>query len=119
MDYKIIFMSNYEELVILNDNIDVKIALSTERVYAVTLYTISNINKLIENSSPQYFVSSDMIILKDLSYSTINKVIIDIIKNDLMHLCMSNVGTINQIFPGANSLADIKNYGTPVTGFYQ
>ena len=118
MDYKITFMSNYEELDILNDNIDIKVVLSSNQVYSATLYTILNIEELIANTFPKYFVSADMIIVKDLSYLTINNVIIDIIQKDLMYLCMSMIGTIDQVFSGANSYANIKDYGSPVTGFY-
>jgi hypothetical protein len=42
MDYKIVFMSSYEEANILNDNLDVKIILSSNLVYSGTLYTTSN-----------------------------------------------------------------------------
>lgn len=109
-------MSNYDEVDILNDNIDIKIVLSSNLVYAATLYTVSNINELIENTFPKYFVSADMVIVKDLSYSSINKVIIDILEKDLMHICMSMIGTISQIFSGASGFADIKNYGCPLKG---
>ncbi len=112
-------MSNYDEIDVLNDNLDIKIVLPSNLVYASTLYTVSNIRELIENTVPKYFVSDDMIIVKDLSYPSINKAIIDILEKDLMHLCMSMIGTINQIFTGATAFADIKNYGSPVKGFYQ
>lgn len=77
MDYKIVFMSNYDEVDVLNDNIDIKIVLSSNLVYSRTFYTISNIKDLIENTFSTYFFAEDMILVKDLSYISINKVIID------------------------------------------
>lgn len=119
MDFKIVLMSNYEEVDVLNDNIDVKIVLSSGLVYAATLFTISNITRLIENASPEYFISEDMIIVKDLSYTSMNRVIKDIVERDLMPSCMSLIGTINQIFTKTTDFNDIKNYGSPIDGFYQ
>lgn len=119
MDYKIIFMSNYEDVDVLNDNIDIKIVLSSNLVYSTTFYTASNIMELIENTVPKYFISEDMIIVKDLSYPSINKAIVDILDKDLVHFCMSTIGTINQVFKKATSFEDIKNYGCPIKGFYQ
>lgn len=119
MDYKIVFMSNYEGTDILNDNVDIKIVLSSNLVYASTLYTVLNIQQLIENTLPKYFVSDDMIIVKDLSHTSIDKVITDILEKDLMHLCMSVIGEISQVFIGATGFSDIKNYGCPIKGFYQ
>ena len=119
MDYKIIFMANYDEVDVLNDNIDIKIVLSSNKVYSTTFYTASNIMGLIENTFPKYFISEDMIIVKDLSYLSINKVIIDILEKDLMHSCMSMIGTINQVFTKATGFTDIKNYGCPIKGFYR
>ncbi len=112
-------MSTYEEVDVLNDNIDVKIVLSSNLVYAGTLYTVSNIMDLIENTFPQYFIAEDMILVKDLSYISINKVIIDILEKNLIQSCMSMIGTITEVFIKANSFADIKNYGSPIKGFYQ
>ena len=110
-------MSDYDEVDVLNDNVDIKIVLSSNLVYAATLYTLSNIKELIENTIPKYFVSEDMIIVKDLHYPSINEAILDILEKDLMHLCMSLIGTIDQIFTGVTGFADIKNYGSPVKGF--
>lgn len=119
MNYKIVFMSDYDEIDVLNDNIDVKIVLSSNLVYSATLYTVSNIKELIEKTFPKYFISDDMIIVEDLSSYSINKVIDDILDKDLMHLCMSMIGTVDQIFTRATGFDDIKNYGCPTKGFYQ
>lgn len=111
-------MSNYEDVDVLNDNIDVKIVLSSNLVYSATLFTISNVADLMENTFPQYFVAADMIIVKDLSYLAINNVIRDILENNLMQLCMSMIGTVDEVFLKATDFADIKNYGSPGNGFY-
>ena len=112
-------MSDYEEVDVLNDNIDIKIVLSSNLVYSGTFYTISNIKELIENTFPEYFFAEDTVIVKDLSYISINTVIIDLLEKDLMESCMSMIGTINQVFENATGFADIKNYGSPIKGFYK
>ena len=112
-------MSDYDEIDVLNDNVDIKIVLSSNLVYSATLYTVFNVKELVENAFPKYFISDDMIIVKDLSSQSINKAIEDILEKDLMHLCMSMIGTVNQIFTRATCFNDIKHYGCPVKGFYQ
>ncbi|WP_316839145.1 hypothetical protein [Pedobacter gandavensis] len=116
-EYKIVFMSMYEEVDVFDDNIDVKIVLPSNLVYSATLFTISNVKKLLEMGSAQYFWAEDMIIVGDLTLMSINKVIKDIIDEDLIDSCMCMIGTTEKIFRGANGFEDIKHHGSPTNSF--
>ncbi len=117
MNYKIVFMSNYEEVDVLNDNLDVKVVLSSNLVYSGTLYTVANISSLIEMSDLSCFHAEDMLIVNDLSYLTINKVIKNIVDRNLIDSYMSIIGTVKEIFMKANHYEEIKNHGFPYLGF--
>ena len=119
MNYKIVFMSNYDEVDVLNDNLDLKVVLSSHLVYSGTLYTVANITSLIEVSDLSCFRAEDMLIVNDLSFLTINKVIKSIVDGNLLDSYMSIIGTVKEIFMKADHYEEIKNYGSPVLGFYK
>ncbi len=91
-------MSSYEDVDVLNDSIDIKNALSSDIVYSGTLFTLSNIRYLLGQSDLLCFHAEDMIIVKDLTFFTINEAIKNIIKNNLIGSYMSMIGTVNEIF---------------------
>ena len=111
-------MSPYENVDIVNDNIDVKIVLSSNIVYSVTLFTLSNIQYLLGKSDLPYFRAEDMVIIKDLTHYTINETIKSIIEEELIDSYMSMTGTVEQVFTNAKEYQDLKNWGSPLNGFY-
>lgn len=118
MEYKILFMSPYEEVDESNDNVDIKVALSSNIVYSGTLFTLSNIRYLLEQSDLLCFHAEDMIIVKDLTYFTINESIKNLVEKNLIESYMSMIGTVKQVFTKANGYHDLKNFSSPLNGFY-
>lgn len=72
-----------------NDNIDVHVEFNSEGSYIGSLFTIANIQKLVEKNmrtgecnSGQYFWASDMVIIRDLKEETILEMIQHLINKD-------------------------------------
>src|ERR1700761_2364920 len=100
MDFKVLLIAPYENIDILNDNIDINVVLPTGDVYSATLFTIANIQAMLEKSDDGYFNSEDMIIVKELTVPTIRFAINNIINNGSIELTMSKVGHIQDVLPG-------------------
>lgn len=73
---------------IYNDNTDVEVQLNDRR-YAATFFTIENVKAIMErykttgeSLSGSYFWSANLIIVKDLSETSISSVIADLVRMD-------------------------------------
>jgi hypothetical protein len=66
MNYKIYFQSGYNPSDISNDNIDINIILENGKVLFCTLFTISNIEMLMNKGNENHFWAANMIIIKDI-----------------------------------------------------
>jgi hypothetical protein len=95
--FKIIFPTGYQVNDIDDDNIDLNIVLSDERVYFVTLFTLKNINRLMKKDNEVYFWADSMLIVKNLQKETIRNTIIDII-SDKDQVILEYLGSISGVF---------------------
>ncbi len=72
MKFKVRFPAPYQVANVHDDNFDVNIVLENDEVYFGTLFTLTNIDKLMEKNREIYFWSTDMLIVKELSYQGIH-----------------------------------------------
>jgi len=109
MQYKIMFPAPYQVLDIYNDNLDINIVLENGEVYFGTLFTLKNIQYLMESDSDIYFWSTDMLIMKDLSYESISIVVKKLLDDGILKQVFSKIGTIESVFShwGWNDYSDI------------
>lgn len=96
MQFKLFFTQRVED--IFNDNIDIHIILSNDDVYVATLFTLKNIDMLMRRDAASYFWASDMIIVPDLSHSTIRKAIQDALDDGYFENACSKIGTVKTVF---------------------
>ncbi len=75
MKFKIVFPVGYNIEDIYNDNLDLNVVLSNDKVYFGTLFTNLNIKYLMEKEGEDFFWAADMLIVSDLSKVTIYNVI--------------------------------------------
>jgi hypothetical protein len=100
MDFKITFPGGYHETNELDDNIDVHIVLKSGDVFVGSLFTLSNIQKLINQFNSASFWASDMIIVKDLGHKTIREAIREIIDDEYLEHACTHIGRIEKRYPG-------------------
>lgn len=112
MQFKIMFPGPYQVRDIYNDNLDLNIVLENGEVYFGTLFTLENIKNLMESDRDVYFWSTDMLILKDLSYESIYIVIKKLLNDGILKQVFSKIGTIESVFShlGWNDYSDISSY---------
>jgi len=96
MQFKLFFTHRVED--IFNDNIDIHIILSNDDVYVATLFTLKNIDMLMRGDDASYFWGSDMIIVPDLSHSTIRKAIQEALDDGHFENSCSKIGTVKIVF---------------------
>jgi hypothetical protein len=103
MEFKIIFPSGYSVLNIDNDNIDVNVVLPNGEVYFGTLFTIANIQCLMDKEGEHYFWATDMIVVKDLSEEMIYKAIKELINSDYLFQALTKIGSIETVNQGSKT----------------
>ncbi len=113
MNYKIVFPSGYKINSFDDDNLDINLVLDNNKVYFATLFTIKNIQYLIEKNHDSYFWADDMIIVKDLRKDTINQIIKEVIDDNYLKVSFSKIGNINNIFGENVVFSDIVNMTSP------
>ncbi|TFF34242.1 hypothetical protein [Mucilaginibacter psychrotolerans] len=99
MDFKIIFLPvGYDIKDVNNDNTDINVVLPNNKVYFGTLFTQKNIQVLMEKDEQIFFWSTDMVIVKDLSKSTIHKAIQELFDTNYLTHAFSEIGNISEVF---------------------
>jgi hypothetical protein len=106
-NFKITFPSRYQVIDYNNDNIDVNIILENGKVYFGTLFTLLNIEYLINKSNNVYFWSTNCVIITELKKETIRIAISKIIADDYLGIIFSDIGTIGTVFPDVRSFSEI------------
>jgi len=103
------FPAPYQVRDIYNDNLDLNIVLENGEVYFGTLFTLQNIKDLMESDSDIYFWSTDMLILRDLSYDSISIVVKKLLEDGTLKQVFSKIGTIDSVFfhLGWNDYSDV------------
>lgn len=105
--FKIKFPAGYQIKSIYNDNLDMHIILSDNRVFFATIFTIENIKKLMIGES--YFWADSMLILSDLSEETIKQSVADIIQNGNIDSVLAKIGIIQEIYGIDYTFENIKD----------
>jgi hypothetical protein len=110
MRFKIYFPTGYEDLDILDDNIDVNIITQTQSVYFATLFSVRNIISIMGKNKEQYFWAADMVILKDLQLDTIFNTITEIVHSEDLEAVVSRIGDLDSLFSGTSIYPQLKNW---------
>lgn len=97
-EFKIMFPSGYQVKDLLDDNIDVNVALSSGLVLFATLFTIRNIQSLMVKGNDIYFWADSMLIVKDLEKVTIAEAVGRIISEGYGTTIFSEIGSIESVF---------------------
>lgn len=97
-EFKILFPSGYKITDLDNDNIDINVILPDEKVFFGTIFTTQNITNLLSNNEESYFWSINMFITKDLSIDTITCAIDNIIRDGVLSLILSEIGTTESVY---------------------
>jgi len=102
MEFKLNFPSGYHLSDTLNNNLDINVILGNDKVYFFTLFTLENINYLMNKKDSEfsnlYFWANDMLIVKDLKLETIKKTISDLIDKDYFDNIFVQIGDVTSIF---------------------
>ncbi len=99
MNFNINFPAGYSVHDPLNDNIDINVIVG-EDVYFGTLFTLKNINDIIEKGQPEskYFLATNMLIVKDLSKETILLAVQEVISDNYLNDVFDRIGDIDSIY---------------------
>jgi hypothetical protein len=86
-DYDVAILTGSEELNAKNDNVDVEVRFKNGELYTASFFTIENIASLFEKNkgtgeclSGLYFSSSDMVIVKIITFENIVNIVNGLIK---------------------------------------
>ena len=96
--FKISFPSTYSIEDISNSNIDMMVVFDDDTVYYATLFTVCNIQELMEKNNEVYFWAQDMFIVKDLAITTIRDAVEKSIKDEYFCFIFDKIGTIQNIY---------------------
>lgn len=83
-----------KEFDIEDGNTDIHLILPDGSVFFAVLFTIKNINTLMNNEGSTYFWADDMIILRDLKDETIQDCIRAIIREQFLEKSFAKIGKI-------------------------
>lgn len=108
MIFKILCPGGYSVKDIDNDNIDVHVALKNGDVYFATLFTLSNIHKLMLKENSGYFWAADMIIVEKLDIESIKRAIRQMVNDGYLEMAFDKIGNIQEIYPGSTSFEQLK-----------
>lgn len=106
-DFKIVFPIGYQVSDVFDDNLDINIVFENGDVFFGTLFTLSNVEKIMSNENEDHFWSTDMLIVRNLELSTIKKAINKIVYENYEEEIFSKIGTIQTIFPQNHSFHTI------------
>ncbi|QQT32027.1 hypothetical protein I6I99_05495 [Sphingobacterium multivorum] len=98
MKFKVIFPAPYQVIDVYDDNLDINIILENDEVYFGTLFTLTNIDKLMEKNREIYFWSTDMLIVKELSYQGIHAALQAILNEGYFFSVFSKIGVVKDIY---------------------
>ena len=107
LDFKINFPTGYQISDEFNDNIDVNIVTSDNKVYFVTLFTCQNIQNIMKINKDIYFWADSMLILDDLKKVTIEEVIGRILLEGLEMNIFSFIGSLSDVYGKGKKYSDI------------
>ncbi|MFN8714197.1 MAG: hypothetical protein ACK5Z2_15220 [Bacteroidota bacterium] len=111
-EFKVVFPSGFVIDNSINDNIDAYIALSNDKVYTITFFTINNIELLMKGSNN--FWASDMVILRYLTKEIIIECIESLLQNDYFENAASYVGTIADILVPISKYDDLPDFNESI-----
>ncbi len=98
MKFKVRFPVPYQVIDVDNDNLDVNIILENDEVYFGTLFTLTNIDKLMEKNREIYFWSTDMLIVKELSNQGIHAALQAVLNEGYFNSVFSKIGLVKDIY---------------------
>jgi hypothetical protein len=100
MEFKIIFPAGHQNENQLSTNVDVDIILENGDVYVASVFTLINIDDLMERNNSMGFWASDMLIVRDLKKATIRAAIAEAISENYVAMAFDKIGTLQTKFPG-------------------
>jgi len=98
MKFKVRFPAPFQVIDVDDDNLDVNIILENDEVYFGTLFTLTNIDKLMEKNREIYFWSTDMLIVKELSYQGIHAALQTVLNEGYFFSVFSKIGLVKDIY---------------------
>ena len=98
MIYKILSPSSYGMLNVCDGNIDVNLVTGDGDVFFATLFTLPNLQKLMQKEEHRYyFWATDMVIVRDLQLDSVRDAVFKIIEDGYLESVFSRIGDIKQI----------------------
>jgi len=106
--YKVLSPTHYSSHNVYDGNIDVNLITGDGDVFFATLFTLSNVQRLMQKEEHSYyFWATDMVIVRDLQVNSIRDAILKIIKDGYLESVFSRIGDIKQIYGAESSFEDI------------
>ena len=96
--FKTKFPTGYDIPDPLNDNIDMHVIVPEGKVFFATIFTLRNIQHIMDKLGMAYFSGADMLILNDLMKETIRIAITQIIEADELDTALSEIGSIEAVY---------------------
>lgn len=97
-NFKVVFPSGYNIIDEINDNIDINVVLKDGQVYFATVFTIKNIEFLMEKNKLKFFWADSMIISDIIDKNNLKNTISNIIEDGLFNSILTRIGSINDIY---------------------
>lgn len=88
--FEIRYPTGYQVTDVHNDNIDIHVIVN-DKVYFATLFTLENISHLMKKDKESWFWATDMVIVSDLSASTIEVSIATMIESGYLEEALTEI----------------------------
>jgi hypothetical protein len=109
MAFKILFPAGYSVDDINNNNIDVHVILKNGDVYFATVFTVANVERLMQKDGKSYFWAADMVIVETLDLPSLKRAIKQMIDADHLEVAFDKIGNVKDLYPHSPSFEQIRS----------
>jgi hypothetical protein len=107
MVFKILCPGGYNVDNIDDGNIDVHVITKNGDVYFATVFTIANVERLMQRDGKSYFWAADMVIIEKLDMPTLKKAIKQMADANHLEVAFDKIGNIKDIYPRSPSFEQL------------
>lgn len=98
--FKVFCPAGYHVEDVFDDNLDLNIILDTEEVFFATVFTVRNVQVLLDCSPEPYFWSVNMFIVDNLRVPTILDAVASIVQEGRADAIFGRIGTTTTVYAG-------------------
>lgn len=109
MVYKILCPGGYTIDDTNDANIDIHVIMRNGDVYFATVFTLANVERLIQKNGKLYFWAADMVIVESLDIPNLKNAIKQIIDADHLEVAFDKIGNIKDVYPNSPLFEQLKS----------